>query len=68
MNENIVNIAFTLASNRGAYTILLGSGVSRAAGIPTGWEITLDLVKKYAQRIDGVDIFNPEEWYRTKFN
>jgi hypothetical protein len=67
MNDKIVNIAFTLASNRGAYAILLGSGVSRAAGIPTGWEITLDLIKKYAQRIDGVDILNPEEWYRTKF-
>lgn len=68
MNEKIVNIAFTLASNRGAYAILLGSGVSRAAGIPTGWEITLDLIKKYAQRIDGEDIPNPEEWYRTKFH
>ncbi len=68
MNEKIVNIAFTLASNRGAYAILLGSGVSRAADIPTGWEITLDLIKKYAERIDGVATSDPEEWYRTKFN
>ena len=68
MNEKIVNIAFTLASNRGAYAILLGSGVSRAAGIPTGWEITLDLIKKYAKGNDGIDTSDPEEWYRTKFN
>ena len=68
MNEKIVNIAFTLASNRGAYAILLGSGVSTAAGIPTGWEITLDLIKKYARVIDREEITDPEEWYRAKFH
>lgn len=35
-----------MIENRGVYALLLGSGVSRAAGIPTGWEITMELVKR----------------------
>lgn len=32
--------------NPGIYAVLLGSGVSRSAGILTGWEITLELVRR----------------------
>lgn len=39
-------LAFSMIENRGVYALLLGSGVSRAAGIPTGWEITMELVKR----------------------
>ena len=35
--------------NRGVYAVLVGSGVSRAARIPTGWEVTLDLIRKLAK-------------------
>ncbi len=41
-------LAFSMHSNKGVYAIVLGSGVSRAARIPTGWEITLELVRKLA--------------------
>jgi hypothetical protein len=34
-------LAFSLFENKGVYALLLGSGLSRAAQIPTGWEITL---------------------------
>ncbi|EIE52739.1 hypothetical protein C357_02169, partial [Citreicella sp. 357] len=34
--------------DRGVFALLLGSGLSRAAEIPTGWEITLDLVRRVA--------------------
>lgn len=39
-------LAFSMFENKGVYAVLLGSGVSRAAGIPTGWEITMELVKR----------------------
>lgn len=39
-------LAFSMFENPGVYAVLLGSGVSRSAGIPTGWEITLDLVRR----------------------
>jgi NAD-dependent SIR2 family protein deacetylase len=53
---------------RGVYALLLGSGISSAAGIPTGWDITLDLVRRLAQA-DGkeIGIDEAEEWYKTTF-
>ncbi len=42
------SLAFSMHANKGVYAVLLGSGVSRAARIPTGWEITIELVRKLA--------------------
>ena len=62
-------LAFALINSPGTYALLLGSGTSRAAGIPTGWEITLDLVSQIA-KIKGVEsavMSDPEAWYCTEF-
>lgn len=48
------------------YALLLGSGVSRAADVPTGWEVVLDLIGKLAT-LDGEDPPDPYRWYRDKF-
>ena len=56
-----------MQSNRGVYALLLGSGVSRAAEIPTGWEITLDLVRKLAKLYAEECEPDPESWFRGKF-
>lgn len=48
MIDPINSLAFSMHANKGVYAILLGSGVSRAARIPTGWEITIELVRKVA--------------------
>ena len=45
-------LALSLHHSPGVHAILVGSGLSRAAGIPTGWEITLDLVRQLAA-LDG---------------
>ena len=42
------SLVFSMHANKGVYAVLLGSGVSRAARIPTGWEITIELVRKVA--------------------
>ena len=42
------SLAFSMQANRGVYAVLMGSGISKAAGIPTGWDVTLDLVRKLA--------------------
>jgi hypothetical protein len=39
-------LASSIRSGPGVYAVLLGSGVSHAAEIPTGWEVTLDLISK----------------------
>jgi hypothetical protein len=48
---------------------VLGSGVSRAAGIRTGWEITLDFVAKHAAQIGQADAAakDPAAWYVAKY-
>jgi hypothetical protein len=66
MLDPINSLAFSLHSNKGVYAMLLGSGISRAAGIPTGWEITLELVRKVAA-LQGEDCEpDPAAWYAAK--
>ncbi|HZX14078.1 MAG TPA: hypothetical protein VFF49_06730 [Thermodesulfobacteriota bacterium] len=52
MIDPIISLAFSIHSKKGIYALLLGSGASRAAGIPTGWEIVLDLIRKFARTIN----------------
>lgn len=43
-----VSLATALASQPGVYALLLGSGISTSAGIPTGWGIVESLVRRVA--------------------
>ena len=67
MIDPIHSLAFSIQANRGVYAVLAGSGVSRAAKIPTGWEITLDLIRKLAKLHGETSDPDPELWYRNKF-
>lgn len=67
MIDPITSLAFSMQSSPGTYALLLGSGISRPARIPTGWDITLDLAKKLAATSGEECIPSPEEWYRTKY-
>lgn len=48
LTDDLTRLAFSVHENQGVYALLLGSGLARAAEIPTGWEITLDLVRRVA--------------------
>lgn len=64
MLDNTTALAYSMFHNKGIYALLLGSGVSRTAGVPTGWEITMDLIRQVAA-LSGEDAgTNPEEWLR----
>lgn len=63
-------LALGLSSSPGAYALLLGSGISRAAQIPTGWEVVLDLITKVAA-LQGEDAaeaarVDTEGWWRSQ--
>lgn len=60
-------LAFSMAENPGVYALVLGSGISRSAGIPTGWEITIDLVRRVAAAEGIVDEADWAGWHRTRF-
>lgn len=58
-SDPATQLAFSVNENRGVFALLLGSGLSRAAEIPTGWEITTDLVRRVATA-QGVE--EQDEW------
>lgn len=60
-------LTFSVRNNPGVYALLIGSGVSRGAEIPTGWEVIEDLIRKVAEA-DGEDPGpEPAEWYRDEY-
>jgi hypothetical protein len=65
--DPLTALAFSIYENKGVYCLLLGSGVSRSSEIPTGWEITLDLVSRVAalQGVKG----EPDwpKWHKATF-
>ena len=62
----LTQIAFSVYESKGVFAILLGSGLSRAAEIPTGWEITLDLIRRVALAQGVEDQPDWAAWYRQK--
>lgn len=65
--DPILALAVTMQSNPGAYALLLGSGASRSAGIPTGWEVTLDLMRRVAAAANEDPGNDPAAWYIARF-
>lgn len=60
-------LAFSIASNPNTFALLLGSGISRPAKIPTGWEILNDLITQIAN-MEGTKIAgNPTDWFQEKY-
>lgn len=68
MIDPIDSLAFSVHANPGIYAVLVGSGISRSAKIPTGWEITLELVRKLAAITGDECGDDPAAWYQTKFS
>ena len=54
-DDYLTRLAFSVYENRGVYPLLIGSGLSRAAEISTGWEITVGLIRRVAmaQGVEG---------------
>ena len=67
MIDPLHSLAFSIHSSPGVYALLLGSGVSTGAGIPTGWGITLDLVSKLAEAKGESTGSDPVAWYRQEY-
>lgn len=65
--DPLTGLAFAIQAQPGVYAVLLGSGVSRAAQIPTGWGITTELIRRLAA-VQGATIHtNPADWYQSTF-
>lgn len=65
-NDPLTQLAFSIYENKGVFAVLIGSGLSRAAQIPTGWEITLDLIRRVASAQGEGDQPDWAAWYRSR--
>jgi phosphoserine phosphatase len=64
--DPLVSLALSVHETKGVYALLLGSGVSRPSGIPTGWEIVLDLISKVAH-LQGEQPTDLVRWYVDRY-
>ncbi|HXP88305.1 MAG TPA: SIR2 family protein [Bryobacteraceae bacterium] len=67
MIDPSLSLAVSIQGNPGVYALLLGSGVSRSSGVPTGWEIVAELIRMVA-KLKGEECGDdPQGWYSTSF-
>jgi hypothetical protein len=67
MNNTTTSISFSIFSNKGVYALLLGSGISRNAGIATGWDVVQELIFQLATLKHEKCEPTPQEWFEKKF-
>lgn len=67
MNNILTTLSFSIHSNKGVYALLLGSGISKESGIPTGWDIVIDLIKQLRVISNNDSQGDPIEWFREKY-
>lgn len=69
MLDPLTSTTFAIHNGKGVYALMLGSGISRAANIPTGWEVTLDLIGRIAAMKSAGEACHagPEAWFRAEF-
>lgn len=69
--DRAVTLATSMHAQPGVYALLLGSGVSRAAEIPTGWQVVSELVARVAALTSPDDVdaarSDPEAWWRSQY-
>lgn len=65
--DPMLGLAISMCSSKGLYAALLGSGVSRPSGVPTGWEIVQDLIRRVAH-LHGDDPPDPEQWFTKRYS
>lgn len=67
VSDEIAQLGFTAYHLKGAYALLIGSGVSRSAQILTGEQILNDLISKHvsAREIDPPN--DLQEWFRQEY-
>ncbi len=67
MNDKLTTLSFSIHSNKGVYALLLGSGISKSAAIPTGWDIVLDLINKLCVTLKEDCSSDPVAWFLEKY-
>lgn len=67
MVDPVTSLAISMQTKKGAFALLLGSGVSRSAQIPTGWDIILDLIGRLVAAENKTPGNDPVQWFRDEY-
>ena len=65
--DRLTTLAFSMYSNKGAYALLLGSGISRSAHIPTGWEVETRLIEQLAASCREDIKTDAHQWFKKAY-
>lgn len=65
--EKLTTLSLSIYSNKGAYALLIGSGISRNAHIPADWDVEERLIEQFAatQKVSGEDDWH--KWYLEQY-
>lgn len=66
-SDEVIPVAFAMYQSPRRYALLVGSGISKDAGIPTAYEITDALIRRIAgDKLKSSQ--KPQEWYKDTHN
>lgn len=63
--DPVVRLALGIDARPGSQAILLGSGISSSAGIPTGWQVVEELARRVAIASGAADV-DPLDWFTAE--
>ncbi|MCU4835385.1 SIR2 family protein [Bacillus cereus] len=66
MDNQLMSLSFSMEANKGVYALLLGSGISYSADIPTGWGILKELCRRIME-LKGETHEDPIQWYQNYY-
>lgn len=66
MDEKLMSLSFSVEANKGVYALLLGSGISYSASIPTGWGVLKELCRRI-MLLNGAEEQDEIKWYEDNF-
>lgn len=65
--DALVGLALAMQAAPGRFSLLLGSGLSNSAGIPTGWAVVSDLARRVAVASgESEELDDPISWYASR--
>ena len=64
----MVSLASSVHAGPSTFALLVGSGISSGSGVPSGWDMTVDLIRRIATLHEQDAGDDPAAWYRERLD